>query len=300
MQETKKKMSMEKKIIISFSVLCVLVMCIGGSYAYWSTNVSQKTVNKITSDCLKLSLINESSAIHLEHAYPLTDEEANLLTPYTFTIENTCNTIVDYNINLEVMDAENRLNSEFIEFKVNDQMYKKLNTYPVATESYYTNEHQDNYTVAEKYEFSKGTLGAKKSISYRIKLWMGKDVTLEDDVMNKSFISKVTVMGVLSKKDYSFDRLQVQDVTTHSIKLNYEVSGNDLNVICKYGLDSGNYDQNCLITTDNEIMMENLNSNTTYYYQVCINKNEELNECKIGSAKTLEELIDPNSSSESE
>lgn len=300
MQETKKRMNMEKRIIIGVSVLCFLAMVIGVSYAYWATNVIQKDVNRLTSDCLKLNLTNESPAIQLDNAFPLTDEEADLLEPYTFTIENTCNTIVDYNINLEVMDAENRLNSEFIEFKVNDQTYHKLNTYPVATESYYTNEHRDNYTVAEKYEFAKGTLGSKKSVSYRIKLWMSKDVTLEDDVMNKTFISKVTLTGVLSKKDYSFDLLQVQDVTTHSIKLNYEVSGQDLDVICRYGLDSENYDQSCFNTTDNEIMIDNLNPNTLYYYQVCINKNEESNVCKVGSAKTLEEPLSPEPSFESE
>ncbi len=289
MQEKEKKMSMEKKLIIGVSGLCLLVMVIGVSYAYWATNVSQKSVNQITSDCLKLNIINESHTIRLDNAYPITDEEASLLEPYTFTLENTCNTVVDYNVNLEVMDAENRLSSEFIEFEVNNESHKKLNTYLVAKESYYTDEYQDHYTVAEKYEFAKGTLGAKQSTRYTIKLWMGQDVTLADDVMNKTFISKVTVTGALSKKDYSFDSLSVQETTPNSIKLNYQVSGNELDVVCHYGQVSGIYDQSCLNQTNNEWVLENLLPNTTYYYQVCINKNNEILECKSGSAKTLEE-----------
>ena len=82
MQESKNKMSMEKRIILGVSLLGLLAMVIGVSYAYWATNVSQKSVNKITSDCLKLNLTSESEAIRLDNAYPLTDEEANLLEPY--------------------------------------------------------------------------------------------------------------------------------------------------------------------------------------------------------------------------
>lgn len=197
MQGSKNKMSMEKRLILGVSLLGLLAMVIGVSYAYWATNISQKDVNKITSDCLKLNLTSDSDAIHLDNAYPLTDEEANLLEPYTFTIENICNTNVNYKVNLEVMNIANRLNSSFIELQVNDQASKKLNAYTVASESYYKNQYNDNYTVSEKYEIVSGSLRANKSKSYSIKLWMSKDVTLEDDVMNKSFISKVTVGATL-------------------------------------------------------------------------------------------------------
>ncbi len=228
MQESKNKMSMEKRIILGVSLLGLLAMVIGVSYAYWATNVSQKSVNKITSDCLKLNLTSESEAIRLDNAYPLTDEEANLLEPYTFTIENICNTNVDYKVNLEVMNVANRLNSSFIELQVDDQAYQKLTTYSVASESYYKNIYNDNYTVSEKYEFANGSLGAKKSKSYSIKLWMSKDVTLEDDVMNKSFISKVTVGATLSTEpilDNLSDVANIGDYVSYTPeKTSYEIT----------------------------------------------------------------------------
>ncbi len=230
MQESKNKMSMEKRIILGVSLLGLLAMVIGVSYAYWATNVSQKSVNKITSDCLKLNLTSESEAIRLDNAYPLTDEEANLLEPYTFTIENICNTNVNYKVNLEVMNVANRLNSSFIELQVDDQAYQKLTTYSVASESYYKNIYNDNYTVSEKYEFINGSLGAKKSKRYRIKLWMSKDVTLEDDVMNKSFISKVTVGATLRTEPLPGNMSEVANIGDYVSytpeKTSYEIASN--------------------------------------------------------------------------
>ena len=39
-------------------------------------------------------------------AYPITDSEDSTLAPYTFTIENTCDSPTSYQINLETMSQE--------------------------------------------------------------------------------------------------------------------------------------------------------------------------------------------------
>ncbi len=57
-----------------------------------------KWINKIASDCLKLTITDETEAIQLEKAYPLTDAETSMLSPYTFTITNICSFSSEYSV----------------------------------------------------------------------------------------------------------------------------------------------------------------------------------------------------------
>ncbi len=68
--------------------------------------------------------------------YPITDVEAKVLTPYTFTITNKCNTMLEYDVNLDIMENENRLNSEFIAIEFNGGEKRLLNTLSEVETSY--------------------------------------------------------------------------------------------------------------------------------------------------------------------
>ena len=107
-------MSNEKKIYLGISIITITAFLIGISFALWNVNITQEGINTITSGCLKLTLTDESNAINLRNAYPITDNEASNIEPYIFKIENICNSEVTYNISLEMMEVENRLNSEYI------------------------------------------------------------------------------------------------------------------------------------------------------------------------------------------
>ena len=84
-------MSNEKKIYLGISIITITAFLIGISFALWNVNIAQEGINTIKSGCLKLTLTDESDAINLRNAYPITDNEASNLEPYTFKIENTCN-----------------------------------------------------------------------------------------------------------------------------------------------------------------------------------------------------------------
>ena len=81
---------MKKKAIIIIGSLIGILCIIGVSYSYWRLTLSQTGINRIASTCLSLSLTNEENAINLVNAYPLLDEEGRQTTPYSFTVENTC------------------------------------------------------------------------------------------------------------------------------------------------------------------------------------------------------------------
>ena len=166
------------------------------SYAWWTNTASQQSINEIISDCLEVEITDrDNSAIHLEYAYPITDEEAVSLIPYRFVVKNKCNVIVNYDMQLEMMESkdtlgnDNRLKSEYVAVEFNGEEKKLLNAYQ-EVEARYKN---TDYTSVEARYLTSGVLAPKESKSYSIKLWMDEHVTVEDDSMNKRFISKIVV-----------------------------------------------------------------------------------------------------------
>lgn len=184
------KKNKKKILIIMLGIIVGILVLIGASYAWWNTRITQKGVNTIKSDCLKLGLVDENP-ISLEKAYPITDEEAEKLTPYTFTIENVCNTSIVYDVNIEVLETEERLKSEYIALAFNGNQKRLLNAYPSTSPSLENG--------VESYGLASGSLKGKESISYSLKLWMDEHVTAEDDAMNKEFLSKIVVNASLNQ-----------------------------------------------------------------------------------------------------
>ena len=178
-KESKKKLGL---VILS---LCLIgIVAIGVSYAWWRFTVMQTGENTAISKCLKLELKNESDAINLTNMYPITDEEGRKLTPYTFTLTNTCTVSAAYKLNMEMLEGTT-LNSKYVAVTVNDADIKLLSSYDEATTVI------DNST--ESRTLDTGILIPNGSKDYSVSIWMDKSVTLEDDAQNKVFKSKIVV-----------------------------------------------------------------------------------------------------------
>ena len=178
-----------KKIIIIVIVL-LLILGIGFSYAWWRYTVIQDKANVGVSKCFSIELANQANEINLTNMYPITDEEGRKLTPYTFTLKNTCSVSAKYSLNMEMLEGTT-LNSNYIAVLVNNKDIKLLSSYNTAT------------TVIEGSTESRtldiGILAPNGSKDYSISLWMDKDVTLADDSQNKVFKSKVVVDAVATE-----------------------------------------------------------------------------------------------------
>ncbi len=197
---------MKKKERVIYSVvggLLLLTLIIGSSFAWWTSTAEQSGINQITSTCLKVSLNEEKDAIHLEKAYPITDEEAQDLTPFTFKVENTCDTSINYTVNLGISDSST-LKEEYIAVQLNSNTKRILNSLKETTLEKYK----------KGYELATGILNGKESKQYSLKLWMDEHVTVEDEEsMNKTFESKVVVNATLNTlaKVYTEDTLNGAD-----------------------------------------------------------------------------------------
>ena len=165
----------------------IILLLIGISYAYWQFIANQESSNRVGSTCLSISLEDVTEGIRLEKAYPVVDEEGMQTSPYTFTITNTCDTFLSYEVILGVLE-DTTMNSGYIAAVLD---YNQIKTLPE-----YTKTEVDGYK--ESYILQTGSLSPGDEVTYNLRLWMDEDVTATDDSMNKDFISKVVVRATIS------------------------------------------------------------------------------------------------------
>ena len=190
-------MSKNKKIIlIILSIFIVLSLFLGISYAYYIKAINQEESNVVKTKCLNVSLTNEKNDINLDEQYPIPDTEGRKLTPYQFTITNTCEQFISYSVNLESLEGTT-MDSNAIKVMVNNEAPANLATLDTAQTSI------DN--SVESRTLVTGSLGSGDSIDYALRLWMDYGDSADLSNMNKVFNSKVVVtatIGTYKPSDY--------------------------------------------------------------------------------------------------
>ena len=175
-----------KFILIFLGILLTLSVLIGISYAYYMVTASQTNKNRLASSCISVSLTNEKNDIILNNAYPITNSEGKKLTPYQFTITNTCNIFISYNVNLEMLEGTD-LSTDYIKTMVNSEapyILSSLDSAPTTIDK-----STESRTLAQ------GSLGSGDSVDYALRLWMDENTPLNNDTQNKSLISKIVVVA---------------------------------------------------------------------------------------------------------
>ena len=190
-----------KKVkILIISILCILTITIGLSYGYYLLNKVQENNNIAGSKCFNLEFTNEKNAINLDNMYPISDEEGRKLTPYSFTITNTCDMLAGYTVNMEMLEGTT-LNSKYLDVMVNNEQIKLLTNYE-STNTVITGSTESRI-------LAKGTLAYNDSVDYTVRFWMDKDVE-DTESMNKLFKSKIVISATPSSwnpKDAGYDTL---------------------------------------------------------------------------------------------
>ena len=194
----------KKIILITLGILLVLSLLVGVSYAYYIVTHSQTNSNIIKSTCISLSLTNEQNDISLDKQYPISDEDGKALTPYSFTITNTCRNAISYNLNLEMLEGTT-LDSKYVKTMLNDNNALNLATLDTTDTSINTS--------TEARTLIKGALASEESINYEFRMWMDSNTEADVNSMNKEFLAKIVVTGVPTKV-YNFDYTGTEQVFT--------------------------------------------------------------------------------------
>ena len=177
-----------KVILIILGIFIILTSCIGITYATWNYIGSSSVANLVTSGCLKLDIEDELNNINLQNAIPITNEEGMALTPYTFTVENTCSTIASYTLNLESL-SRTTLDSNYVRTSFNGNASKLLSEYELMTTTTING-------AIEGRILDSGILAPNQSKSYSLRVWLDGDITMESNIMGKVFSSKVSINAI--------------------------------------------------------------------------------------------------------
>ncbi len=188
---------MNKRKLIIVLILFITVMFIAGfSYAFYYFNDSLLS-NSATSSCFKLQFSGQND-ISLMNTVPLSEEAAKELTPYKFTITNTCNTSSYYDVNLELLEGTTIESSE-VRYSL-DNVDSRLLSERSSVSDFI------NQNVLSSRNLISGILNQGESKTFDLRLWINED-SLYQNSAEKDFISKVVVIGKYNSnyRTISFD-----------------------------------------------------------------------------------------------
>ena len=212
-----------KKIILSIlGILLVFSILIGLSYAYWLTTNFQENSNIAKAGCFDTQFIENSGAINLDSVYPISDSQGTKLTPFSFTIKNTCNYDANYQINLETLSSTLKLKNIRVKLSDNDSnLLTNFNTNTKVLKS------------TDSILLTSGTLNSGSSKTFELRVWLDKDTTLNDinNTMgaDNSWEGKITVITALDSSLSNYkDNVIAQAPTLYQglIPVKYDASGN--------------------------------------------------------------------------
>ena len=183
-----------KIILMVISILLIGSIIIGTSYSMWVKTAVQKEENVLNSSCFSIEF-TESSNISLKNVMPISDEAGLKKKPYTFTLKNTCNMNSKVTIALDVLNTSTMSSSAI---KTSLTKGNKSGT-PALLTSLDKKAEVDISGAKEAYILGTDIIGANKSKSYSLYLWMDEAVTVAE--ASKSFSSKVVIVNTATEEE---------------------------------------------------------------------------------------------------
>ena len=176
-----------KKIRIILSVLLVVILLIGTSFAIFQNFARQSGTNNLgATNCFSVTFEGVNNAINLANDYPIPDSEGLERDPYTFKVTNNCNQYLSLSIGVETLST-----SEIPSNLIKGVIVKNgvIPTSAMLLSSGKTMKAQNGGTA---YELLTDGLGAKASKTYDLRLWFDESMTKEQGA-SKKYQGKVIV-----------------------------------------------------------------------------------------------------------
>ena len=174
---------MKKKtiIILSISILTVLIIFVGSSYALFSKTQSALNKNEYQTGVLQIEYSSDSTLTI--NPIPMTDANGEALTPYIFTITNTGT--LDYQYDLKLLTdstyvashgcANNQTPAQYIKVKLNDGTITTLSSLT-------------NGTI-----ITGETIAAGASKTYNLRMWL--DISSPNSIIGSHFHGQIVTEG---------------------------------------------------------------------------------------------------------
>ena len=162
----------KKKIIISIVILAVALIgfsLVNSTYSLFYHEETASNTESYSTGLLSIVASSKGETISLNNTLPISDTDGINTTPYTFTINNTCNSFIAYSLNLEELEGST-LSSKYIMTMVNGKAYVNMANMAslMSTDNYYANSVESRVRVT-------GSLGPNASINYSLRLWIDEE-----------------------------------------------------------------------------------------------------------------------------
>jgi len=174
----------KKKVLLVVGIIIGIFCVVGISYALWQVTHVQTGENTLTIGCFKVEFTDQNP-IQIGKAYPIEDSVGKTLTPYEFTITNTCNDLASYQINLEVLNESTMNEYSYIKAMLDEERPNLLNSNQIVEKTL------ENATTA--YKLKKSFLSANETKNFTLRLWLEESTPPNEEIMNSVFKSKVTI-----------------------------------------------------------------------------------------------------------
>lgn len=190
-----KKRKIENYTKQMLSIIIILILLIGGTYAWLKFTASGKEKNEITVGTLDIVLDDAASkGINIESAFPVTDEVGKSQDEYKFTIKNSGTLTSKYRIQLKNQEIEGtRMPSEYIKYNLVGVKKKSLedktlvNTDTVVLDTIDTLD-QNNIILPT------GLLEPEEEIEYSLRLWISIDADYEQ-IRGTEFNTRIEIQA---------------------------------------------------------------------------------------------------------
>ena len=236
----------KRNILITIVLLIGIIAVIGVSYAIWFLNLAQKGQNDIASSCFNITFTDKNN-ISLQKAYPILDEDGKKLTPYEFTITNTCDSYASFNVNLEVLNTTTLTNNDAVKVMISSKTgatETEINTNLLSSYKT-TTKTLDNAQTS--FNLTTGYLNAKESKTYTLRLWLDENVDMNTKgVQNAKFSSKVVITASY------MEAVEGKDVLSY-VKKNADSSSDEVYTVPGISSDSCTYTLAYDGTSDNNL-----------------------------------------------
>lgn len=166
-------MKKSRIITISFSILILLALIVGFSYARINIKVNAEKTNLIEAGCLKVSLTDNGN-LNLANSIPVSDAIGVDSDPYIFTITNECTLTAYYETTFNILNTSNSENLSKVKLNLTGDSYVA----PTQISSLSSATMFETYNnISNSYLLDSGYLRAGDSKTFKLRMWIKEEVT---------------------------------------------------------------------------------------------------------------------------
>lgn len=184
-----------RNALIIVSVVGIILVAIGISFAFWYQNLEQTEKNILTTQCLNVKFV-EGDSINISDTYPMSDMEGLQGNAFQFKISNVCDSSVSYQINLETLGVDGkRMPDSYLKANLKEGTESKITTKLNKTINSALVTDPAIEGALEAYKLLNGELAGKEEKEFNLRLWMHGDVMITDtDSMNATYRGAISVI----------------------------------------------------------------------------------------------------------